>query len=69
MVVNEIHSQFHFKDGLIIKQNRNFDIWKWAKQAFGFKGLLFDGRDTCKIKYKKSSFIVEPFSRLIRCKF
>ena len=40
-VVNKIHSQFHFKEGLIIKQTDSFDIWKWAKQAFGFRGLLF----------------------------
>lgn len=40
-VVNEIHSQFQFKDGLIIKQTDSFDIWKWAKQAFGFRGFLF----------------------------
>lgn len=40
-VVNEIQSHFHFKDGLIIKQTDNFDMWKWAKQALGFKGLLF----------------------------
>jgi len=40
-VVNKIHSHFHFKDGLIIKQNDNFDIWKWAKQAFGITGVLF----------------------------
>lgn len=40
-VVNEIHSQFHFKDGLIIKQTDSFDIWKWAKQAFGLTGFLF----------------------------
>ena len=40
-VINEIYSQFHFKDGLIIKQTDSFDIWKWAKQAFGFRGFLF----------------------------
>tara|TARA_R110000868_G_scaffold34477_4_gene124611 strand:- start:267 stop:734 length:468 start_codon:yes stop_codon:yes gene_type:complete len=40
-VVNEIHSQFQFKDGLIIKQTDSFDIWKWSKQAFGFRGFLF----------------------------
>ena len=40
-VVNVIHSQFHFKDGLIIKHTDNFDIWKWSKQALGIKGFLF----------------------------
>jgi ketosteroid isomerase-like protein len=39
-VVNTIHTQFHFKDGLIIKQMDHFDIWKWSKQAFGITGYL-----------------------------
>lgn len=39
-VVNSIHAQFQFQDGLIIKHTDNFDIWKWAKQAFGWKGFL-----------------------------
>lgn len=39
-VVNVIHSEFKFQDGLIIRHIDNFDIWKWSKQALGFKGLL-----------------------------
>ncbi|MDR6844394.1 nuclear transport factor 2 family protein [Flavobacterium granuli] len=39
-VVNVIHAKFQFKDNLIIKHTDNFDIWKWSKQALGFKGLL-----------------------------
>ncbi|TDD97960.1 nuclear transport factor 2 family protein [Flavobacterium cellulosilyticum] len=39
-VVNSISTLFHFQDGLIIKQNDDFDIWKWSKQAIGFKGFL-----------------------------
>ena len=40
-VINKVHSEFHFKDGLIIKQMDHFDIWKWSKQAFGITGYLF----------------------------
>jgi ketosteroid isomerase-like protein len=39
-VENSISSKFHFQDGLIIKHTDDFDIWKWAKQALGIKGLL-----------------------------
>ena len=39
-VVNVIHAQFQFKDGLIKKHTDNFDIWKWSKQAFGITGYL-----------------------------
>lgn len=40
-VVNDIHAQFQFKDGLIIKHTDDFDIWKWSKQALGITGYLF----------------------------
>jgi hypothetical protein len=39
-VVNVIHAEFKFQDNLIIRHTDNFDIWKWSKQALGFKGLL-----------------------------
>ena len=39
-VVNEIQAEFQFLNGLIVKHTDSFDVWKWAKQAFGFKGLL-----------------------------
>lgn len=39
-VINPISSKFHFQDGLIIKQNDDFDIWKWSKQAIGITGAL-----------------------------
>jgi ketosteroid isomerase-like protein len=39
-VVNTIHAQFKFKDGLILKHTDDFQIWKWSKQAFGIKGHL-----------------------------
>jgi ketosteroid isomerase-like protein len=39
-VCNIISSQFYFKDGLIIKQVDDFDLWKWSKQALGIKGML-----------------------------
>ncbi|MFV8343017.1 nuclear transport factor 2 family protein [Flavobacterium sp. XS2P39] len=40
-VVNDIHAQFQFKDGLIIKHTDDFDIWRWSKQALGITGYLF----------------------------
>lgn len=40
-VVNSVYAQFKFKDGLILKHTDDFDIWKWAKQALGWKGFLF----------------------------
>jgi ketosteroid isomerase-like protein len=39
-VINKVHSEFHFSNGKIVKHTDSFDIWKWSKQALGFKGLL-----------------------------
>jgi ketosteroid isomerase-like protein len=39
-VVNVITAEFEFRDGLISKHTDTFDLWKWSRQAFGFKGLL-----------------------------
>jgi ketosteroid isomerase-like protein len=39
-VINKIKAQFEFADGKIIRHTDDFDIWKWAKQALGWKGFL-----------------------------
>lgn len=39
-VVNVIQASFQFQDGLIIKHTDTFDLWKWSRQALGFKGIL-----------------------------
>ena len=40
VIVNDIQASFEFKDGKIVKHKDHFDLWKWARQALGFKGLL-----------------------------
>ncbi len=39
-VHNIIIASFEFKDGKIIKHIDDFDLYKWSKQALGFKGLI-----------------------------
>lgn len=39
-VVNKIRACFEFKDNLIYKHTDSFDLWKWSRQALGWKGLL-----------------------------
>lgn len=39
-VVNTIHANFKFEDGLIVEHHDNFDLWRWSKEALGWKGLL-----------------------------
>ena len=39
-VVNHIWAKFQFKDGLIYTHTDDFNIWRWAKQAIGWKGFV-----------------------------
>ncbi|MFI8610992.1 nuclear transport factor 2 family protein [Pseudomonas sp. NPDC077649] len=39
-VVNRIQAQFRFEGGLIVEHRDQFDLWRWAGQALGAKGLL-----------------------------
>lgn len=40
-VVNKIHSRFEFREGKIIEQVDDFDLWTWSRQALGPIGFLF----------------------------
>ncbi|MCQ0166442.1 DUF4440 domain-containing protein [Pseudomonas sp. S12(2018)] len=40
VVVNDIQARFVFRDGLIVEHHDHFDLWRWARQALGTKGLL-----------------------------
>ncbi|MGQ7959192.1 nuclear transport factor 2 family protein [Pseudomonas sp. SP16.1] len=39
-VVNRIQARFLFEGGLIVEHRDQFDLWRWAGQALGAKGLL-----------------------------
>jgi ketosteroid isomerase-like protein len=39
-VVNRIQASFIFADGKIVRHEDRFDLWRWAHQALGAKGLL-----------------------------
>jgi ketosteroid isomerase-like protein len=39
-VVNRIQAQFVFRDGRIAEHRDSFDLWRWSRQALGFKGVL-----------------------------
>jgi len=40
VVVNDIQAHFVIRDGLIGEHHDHFDLWRWARQALGTKGLL-----------------------------
>jgi hypothetical protein len=35
-----IEARFVFRDGKIAEHRDHFDLWRWARQALGSKGLL-----------------------------
>ncbi|SEM32414.1 Ketosteroid isomerase-related protein [Pseudomonas sp. ok272] len=39
-VVNDIQARFVFRDGKICEHHDRFDLWRWSRQALGFKGWL-----------------------------
>jgi ketosteroid isomerase-like protein len=39
-VINDIRASFVFKDGKIVQHKDEFDLYKWARQALGLKGVL-----------------------------
>lgn len=40
IVINDIQARFVFRDGKICEHHDHFDLWRWSRQALGFKGLL-----------------------------
>ena len=54
-VINKIDAKFEFQDGLIVKHTDSFDIYKWAKQALGFKGFLLGWTNFMKNKIQKGA--------------
>jgi len=42
-VINRVHADFEFKDGLIFHHIDKFDFHRWASQALGWKGWLLGG--------------------------
>ena len=39
-VHNEIDARFAFRDGLIVRHDDAFDLWRWSRQALGVPGVL-----------------------------
>lgn len=40
---NKISTELTIENGKIIKHLDHFNLWKWAMQAFGFKGFCWAG--------------------------
>ncbi|MDA3859643.1 MAG: nuclear transport factor 2 family protein [Melioribacteraceae bacterium] len=61
---NKITAEFEFHDGKIIKHKDNFNLHKWAAQAFGLKGLLFGWTPVFKTKLNaETNKLLDVFER------
>jgi ketosteroid isomerase-like protein len=54
-VTNKVSAQFEFKDGRITKHTDDFSFWKWAAQAFGWKGYFLGWTPLMKNKVREQA--------------
>ncbi|SCX92702.1 nuclear transport factor 2 family protein [Flavobacterium caeni] len=54
-VVNVIHAEFEFKDGLIVRHTDSFNVWKWSAQALRLPGLLLGWTGFLQQKIRKQA--------------
>jgi len=52
-VVNNVHAEFQFENGKIIKHKDSFDFYKWSCQALGIIGCLVGKSKVFKFILKK----------------
>jgi hypothetical protein len=66
-VLNSIDAKFEFKNGKIIKHTDTFDMWKWARQAFGWKGALLGWTPFFKNKVRVNALrLLEQFEASLK---
>jgi len=54
-VINKVHADFIFSNGKIVEHTDHFSFWKWASQAFGFKGVLLGWTPLMKNKVREQA--------------
>jgi ketosteroid isomerase-like protein len=54
-VINKVHAEFLFSNSKIVKHIDTFSFWKWASQAFGFKGFLLGWTPLMKNKVRQQA--------------
>ena len=68
-VHNVIQASFQLKDGKIIAHNDDFNLYRWAKQALGFKGFVLGRTGFFKSKLQhQTNNLLNKFERKIKKK-
>jgi len=63
-VTNKIAAKFEFENGKIIKHTDQFDLWKWFRQALGWKGFLLGWTGFMKSKIQKqTNYLLKSYSK------
>ena len=63
-VYNQISAVFRFENGQIIEHSDNFNLYKWARQAFGITGILLGWTPWFKHQLnKKTSGLLAKFEK------
>lgn len=63
-VHNVIEAHFEFQDGKIIKHTDTFNLYKWSKQALGFKGFVLGNTKYFKNKLKaQTNRLLDAFEK------
>jgi ketosteroid isomerase-like protein len=55
IITNNINAKFEIIDGKIVKHIDSFDLWKWSRMAFGWKGLIFGFTSKMQNQIKKEA--------------
>lgn len=65
-VVNHIAAKFEFKNGKIVRHSDSFNLWKWARQALGLKGVILGWSSFFKAKIqKKTNLLLKNYQKKI----
>ncbi len=63
-VINKIAASFEFENGKIIRHTDQFDLWKWSRQALGWKGFLLGWTGFMKSKIQKqTNHLLKSYSK------
>ncbi|MGO4913112.1 nuclear transport factor 2 family protein [Leeuwenhoekiella sp. W20_SRS_FM14] len=54
-VVNHVVGTFYFQNGKILQHTDHFNLWRWSRQAIGFKGLILGWSNVMKLKIQQQS--------------
>ena len=54
-VVNQVHANFLFEEGKIIRHIDSFSFYHWARQALGIMGLLLGWTPIVRNKIRKTA--------------